>query len=434
MGAVETRNLHPESASDYRIKPLSTLTMTWSIPGRKKELLAGIFLIAMTISNLVTVSGLVPFLRSGYQNFAIFYTAGKMVRDGRTASLYDLSAQYQVQQQFAPDVRIRKAALPYNHPPFEALFFVPLAGMPFWMAYLIWTALNLLMTAAALWVLLRHFAEVRMGSAVFLGLAATGFYPLVSAIVQGQDCILLLLAYVFAMVAFDKKQDVAAGAALAAGLFRFQLVLPLALILAFRRPRLLIGLVPVAGLWTAVSVLMVGWRGAIGYPSFLMTLEQRRAGGSIVVSGMPNVRGILGGLPWIRNGSYFLVALTLACSIAVVAIAIFHICKRRDAPVISFILATVAALLVSYHALAYDLSLLLPALLVLFHAREQADKRAMQMDVLLLVLLYLFSWFEPLGSSLTMLLWFSLLLLWLYRKRLCSSLSEHGPTIHPSPL
>lgn len=393
--------------------------MTWYKLGRKKEWLAGIFLLAMTISNLVTVSSLVPFLRSGYQNFTIFYTAGKMVREGRTASLYDLSAQYQVQRQFAPDVRIRQGALPYNHPPFEALLYVPLAAMPYWPAYLIWTALNLLMTAAALWVLRRHFVEMRLGSATFLCLAATAFYPLVSAIVQGQECVLLLMAYVLALVAFDKKQDVATGAALAMGLFRFQLVLPLVLILAVRRPRLLVGFLPVAGLWTAISVLMVGWRGVIGYPSFLMTLEKSGAGGSIVVSGMPNLRGMLAGLPGLQPGSVFLMVLTIACSIAVVAMVVLRIRAGRDSSVVAFILATVTAILVSYHTLAYDLSLLLPALLLLFYFRADGSRKEIQLDVLLLVSLYLTSRFQPFGPSLTALAWFVLLLGWLlYRRNL----------------
>ena len=59
-----------------------------------------------------------------------------MIRDGEGAQLYDLRLQYQVQMRFAPNVDIRQVALPYNHPPFEALLFLPLACLKFFPAYL----------------------------------------------------------------------------------------------------------------------------------------------------------------------------------------------------------------------------------------------------------------------------------------------------------
>src|SRR5580658_7697280 len=75
-------------------------------------------------------------VRQGYPDFTIFYTAGKMLRQGLGHSLYDGALQYQVQQSFASGVRIRKGPLPYNHPPFEALIFLPLASLDYAMAYL----------------------------------------------------------------------------------------------------------------------------------------------------------------------------------------------------------------------------------------------------------------------------------------------------------
>src|SRR2546426_1443943 len=108
--------------------------MTWGPFSRTKEHVAGVFLLAMTLSHIVLVPGLLPFLRSGYPNFASFYTAGDMVRRGQTTSLYNLSAQYQLQKQFAPDVRIRQAALPYYHPPFEAILFWPFTFLGYWRA------------------------------------------------------------------------------------------------------------------------------------------------------------------------------------------------------------------------------------------------------------------------------------------------------------
>ncbi|MBI3646411.1 MAG: DUF2029 domain-containing protein [Acidobacteriales bacterium] len=390
--------------------------MTWARLGGRKEVVAGVFLVAMTLSHVVTVPGLVPFLRSGYQDFTIFYTAGRMVRSGQTAALYDLSAQYQVQRQFAPDVPIRQAALPYNHPPFEALLFAPFTLLPYWPAYLLWTALNLIMVAASLLMLRKQFVEIRGLSPAFLTVAAAGFFPIVNAIIQGQDCLLLLFLYVLALAAFEKERDIEAGAALATGLFRFQLVLPLVLILAVRRWRLLLGFIPVAVLLVGVSVALIGWRGAFHYVQFVLGLEKSGAGGSIVAAVMPNLRGMIAGLPGVNARSTLILVLTLVCSTVVVVIAMWLLRTGRDSARFSFTLGSVAAVLVSYHALTYDLSLLFPAVLLPFSAPRQ-DRRIEQADTVLLVLLFLIPWFELLGPSFSPLAWFMLLLVWLFWKR-----------------
>src|SRR5580765_1058130 len=401
--------------------------MTWSPFHRGKEYVAGVFLLAMTLSNIALVPGLVPFLRSGYPNFASFYAAGHMVRHGQTTSLYNLSAQYQAQKQFAPNVQIRQAALPYYHPPFEALLFLPFTFLGYWRAYLFWTALNLAMVMASLAVLRRQFAEIGNLPPAFIVLAAAGFYPLFGAIIQGQDCILLLLLYVLAAVTFKKEKDALSGAILGLGLFRFQLILPLVLILAVRRWRLMLGFMPVAGLLAVVSLAMVGWRGVADYVRVVWTLEKTGAGGSIVAVGMPNLRGMITGLPGVE-GSTLTMAFILMCSIAVFVITVWQIRPVRDSVLFSFSLATIAAVLVSYHALTYDLTLLLPAVLLLFSgsgSQTRATKKETQVDIVLLVLIFLIPRFELLGTSSSHLVWFLLLLGWLFWK-LCKSLTPTG--------
>ncbi len=393
--------------------------MTWARFSRTKEHVAGVFLLAMTLSHIVLVPGLLPFLRSGYPNFASFYTAGDMVRRGQTTSLYNLSAQYQLQKQFAPDVGIRQAALPYYHPPFEAILFWPFTFLGYWRAYLVWTALNLAMVASSLVELRRQFAENGILSPAFVVLAAAGFFPLFGAIIQGQDCILLLFLYVLAAVTFKKEQDALTGAILGLGLFRFQLVLPLVLILALRRWRLLLGFVPVAGLLALVSLAMLGWRGVLDYMRLVLTLEKTGAGGSIVALGMPNLRGMIAGLPGVDAGSTLGMMFILAFSIVVILITVWQIRPAHYSILFSFILATIATVLVSYHALTYDLTLLLPAALLLFSAPwslSRGTKMATQADIVLLVLIFLIPRFELLGTSSSHLVWFLLLLGWLYWK------------------
>ena len=389
--------------------------MTWARFGKPKELLAGVFLLAMTFSNVVSAVKLAPFLRNGYQDFTIFYAAARMVRAGQSSTLYDLTAQYRAQQQFAPNVPIRKAALPYNHPPFEALLFLPLTFLPYVPAYLLWTLLNVIMVVASLTLLRKRFVEIGNLSPGFLLLASAGFLPVASAIIQGQDSILLLLLFVVAFSSMEKGNDSAAGAALAGGLFKFHLVLPLVILLAARRWRMLLGFVPVAALLGGASLAMVGWHGAVGYVQLLLRLENTGAGGSIVGRDMPNLRGIIWTLAGAHRGAS-LIPLTIACSAVVLLIAWWRMGPIRDSVRFAFALATVSTILVSYHTLTYDLSLLLPVALLLFAAPEPESSSSSQADTILLVLLYLGPLFEPFWPRVNQFGWPVLILLWLFWK------------------
>jgi len=391
--------------------------------GRRKQLAAGVFLLAMTLSNLVTAFKLAPQLRNGYQNFTMFYAAARMVRGGQSAALYDLSATSRAQEEFAPNVRIRQAALPYMHPPFEALLFVPFTFLPYVPAYLLWNILNGMLVFASLVLLRRQFAEIGNLPFAFLVLAAAGFLPVASGIVQGQDSNVLLFLFVVALTAAERGNDAAAGAALAAGLFKFNLVLPFVFLLATKRPRLLLGFAPVAALLGGISLAMVGWHGAVGYVPYLFRLENTGAGGAIVSAAMPNLRGILASLAGVHNGAS-LMPLTIACSAVVVAIATWRIALIRDSVCGVFVLATATAILVSYHTFSYDLSLLLPAALLLFAAPDRESSRPSQADVVLLVLLFVAPLFEPFWPHVNQFGWPVVILGWFLWKFGWDSVAE----------
>lgn len=362
------------------------------------------------------VPTVLPSLRRGYQDFTIFYAAGRMVRNGQAASLYDLGAQYRAQQEFAPDVRIRQAALPYNHPPFEALLFVPFTFVRYLPAYGIWTVLNLAMLAMSLALLRKHFAEIGNLSPALLGLAAAGFFPIAMGIIQGQDSILLLLITVLAMVAAAEGRDVAAGAVLALGLFKFHLMVPLVLMVATKRPRLIVGFVPVALALAGVSAAMVGWQGTLDYVRFVLHLERSGAGGAIVAFEMPNLRGLIANMTGAYDGSPWSTLFLLAGSVAVFLAAVWRVRKAGKTVQNTFALATVATMLIGYHTMPYDLSLLLPVALFLFATPGQTGSSGDRADIVLLLLMFLTPLYVFLGLHLNRLGWFALLLIWLFWK------------------
>ena len=380
---------------------------------RQREKVAALFLLAMAVSHVAMVLNVAPALRRGYQDFTIFYTAGRMVRSGQASTLYDPDAQYRTEKEFAPDVRIRQSALPYTHTPFEALLFVPFTFLGYVPAYALWTAFNVALILLNLALLRKPFTEVKTLSPLVLVLAAAGFFPIAIGLIQGQDTILVLFSVVLSMILLKNGQDGAAGAALGLGLFKFHFIAPLALILAVRRPRLLTGFVPIALGFACLSILIVGSRGVVHYVHYVLNLERTGAGGAIMASDMPNLRGLIDTLAGLRTDTAGSIATTLVCSIAVFWATQWRVRRGDESVLHIFTLATIAAILISYHALPYDLVLLFPSALVLL-AKAISDERPSRADTVLLVLLFLTPLYVLLWLRLNQFAWFGCLLIWLW--------------------
>src|ERR1700693_1328941 len=163
----------------------------------------------------------------GLTDFTIFYTAGHMLRDGHGARLYDDALQESLQRSFSPRAfENRGTILPYNHPPFEAVLFVPLAGFSYLTAYVIWLAVNLALLFSALLLLRKRLTALGKTPLHLWILGGLAFFPIFMALIQGQDSILLLFLYCVAFVGLCRGAELSSGSALGLGLYKFHLVLP----------------------------------------------------------------------------------------------------------------------------------------------------------------------------------------------------------------
>jgi hypothetical protein len=339
-------------------------------------------------------------VKAGYGDFVIFYAAGNIVGSGAGHRLYDPALQYRAELPFAPEVREWQRALPYNHPPFEAWLFVPLARLRYFPAYCLWLAINLVIVGGIEWLLRSEVELVGKHSLWFWEIASLGFFPVFLSLLQGQDVLLLVLLYVLSYRALKRGAEWKAGTWLGAGLFRPQGVLPLLIVLALRkRWRVLGGAAAVAGVLGAISIATVGWSEAIRFPAAVMQME-REGGGAPEPADMPNVRGVaamLRGATGNSAGSRASDAMVLAVSIALL---VWVSTKWRERPPgaewdLGFALSVVATVLASYHGYVYDLSLLaLPILLVAEHAKNETDQPAswmiwVPMSLLMFTPLYL---------------------------------------------
>jgi Glycosyltransferase family 87 len=390
-----------------------------------------VFLMAMTVANFSLLFRVIPKLRNGYQDFTIFYTGARLLRDGQASTLYDLATQYRTQQTFT-DVPIRLGPLPFNHPPFEALLFIPFTLLPYWPAYLLWTALNFIMLAATLILLRRHFPRLAAVSKLELTLAATAFFPLAIGLIQGQDIILLLLFFVLAIIFLDQGKDVLAGVLLGAALFRPQTAVPLVVLLAARRWKVLAGFAPVALVLFGVSVVLMGWHGPFDYVHFVIHLDGTKAS-AFGPEAVPNLRGLVTQLPGVSASRPLTTCIIFASSTVVFLLTLRRIRTRQDSVIFSSSLAAITTILVSFHALVYDLSMLFPMLLFLLARvvgidREQIDgMKPDTLTCLLFILLFLTPLYIYLLLVVMRFFWFSPILLWLYFRLLLAPAPAEVP-------
>jgi len=364
-------------------------------------------------------------VRKGYPDFTIFYSAGTMVRPGMAGSLYDERAEFQTQRQFAPEVSIRHGALPYNHPPFEALLFVPLSFLPYLPAYLVWDAVNLGLLVLALLLLPCHIPLLQTKPLGVWVLCAVAFFPIFVCLLQGQDMIVFFFLLAAAYGSLKNGADFWAGCWLGMGLFRPHLVLPLAVILLFSgRRKAVLGVASCALVMAGISIAVIGWRGFLDYPGYVWRLEQIMGRGAIVPDNMPNLRGFLA--IFFRDGHPTALALGATGSICllILAIWIFRSAQHAGNLELGFSAAILVTILISYHAFIYDLGLLLlPALLLLGEGmRRKHWELIVPVVILFFTPLLMFLWLRL--SHLNLLT--PVLFLWLWGMARDSSLVKGG--------
>src|SRR6266566_6535050 len=166
-------------------------------------------------------------LQQGRTDFRAQYTAGYMMRSGNAHRIYDYSAQLFFQNRL---VVARDTALPFDHWPYEALFFVPFSYLPFKSAYFAMLGFNLVVLALSV-RLLRRWTSTLDGIYPWLSsVMVIVFLPTAFALMQGQDSILLLFCLAAAFLALERGREFLAGVLLSLGLFKFQIVLPIAVL------------------------------------------------------------------------------------------------------------------------------------------------------------------------------------------------------------
>jgi len=285
-------------------------------------------------------------------DFPEFYAAAKLVFQGHGHKIYDPTIQHQFQSSYTGRVGTY-----FNHPPFELLLYLPFCLLPLKEAYLLWSLFNLVLLAMIAKLLQEKLMLVEDWRILLLG--SLIFAPVLLTLIQGQDSIVLLFVITKAFVRLEDGNEVKAGAWLALGLFKFQIIVPIAFIVGIVRRRSLLGFAAVLALLTLISISISGWHVPVEYARFLMHMSSLPLAG-IHPGAMANLRGLIE--QFILPPTLRLAVTAAVCTLVMGAVLYDSICghsaEKNDIEFI-FSEAVLAAALVSYHISPHDLSILL---------------------------------------------------------------------------
>jgi hypothetical protein len=216
-----------------------------------------------------------------------YYTAGRLVREGKAASLYAVapgdsilgdatSGPYREAGDAAGVTRQHY----YIYPPLFALLFIPLGYLSFPAALDLWLGIDLLLLGLfmALYVEVRG-DEMTLGEVAFMiGISCFEFLPLIWAMAVGQTSLIVLVLLTATLLLWKRGRDVAAGVVL--GLAVAIKLTPALLSLFFwwrGRRKIAFASAIVFAATQAVSIAVLGWG---VHREFFLNVVPSMAGGT----------------------------------------------------------------------------------------------------------------------------------------------------------
>jgi len=284
-------------------------------------------------------------------DFKMFYTAALALRSGHASELYSRDLYVTLQRQLLPALSLYDVKV-YTHPPYELLVFWPLSFLGYKAAGYCWLAVSILLGLLC--------GRLLPGYAAVLGL-----FPFLAMLLEQQDSVLALLLLIACWRALREAREVRAGILLGLALFKFQIVVPLALLLLFWRPAIWKGLAISSAVVVLLSYALAGPAGMRSYARYVSSMAQDSAAAVSARYRMdPRTNPTLRGLTYeilSRGGES---APPLAAHVMPFALGLLDLLcigaaakfmRGNAGPEAKFSVAVLAALLVSFHLLMHDL-------------------------------------------------------------------------------
>jgi GT2 family glycosyltransferase len=291
-------------------------------------------------------------------DFFNFYAAAKLYVTNGGAAVYDIAMQRQVELQITGADPSRFIVLPYFHPPYYTLLIAPLALLDYREAYYAMAAINVLLAAALIVILVRSSMTVRGRGWLIAGAMIAGFFPLFVTVLQGQSDLVVLVPLAAAYAAWARGRPGTAGALSALALAKPQLLLLIPVLFVARRSwRALAAFAGVLAGLGLLSVVTFGFGPVVTYLYSIATwaITGRLPHTEQLVYTDPAVYSLRNVLEAIPGGGKIVAFVILIVLLGFVALSLSW---RPDKPRLDFALAIAASLVLSPHQNVHDLVLL----------------------------------------------------------------------------
>ena len=296
-----------------------------------------------------------------------FYTGALLIQSGHAAQLYDLESQKALQKTLLQGRDPRYGGwelLPFLSPPFVALALAPFASLSLPIFYTLSGAVQWVLIFGLMLALQHSVTGWPQSWRLALALLTVVWLPLSWALMQGQVSILLALSFTLAYLALRANRNILAGIILSVLWIKPQyVVLVLPALLIWRNWR---GAGAFAGAslgLLAASWITVGSDGLIAYARLLTGIETSGAFYGMFPGVYNTLSGILFRLFGVSGWLWFVLSSLL------VALTLWQ--ARRGFGPSAFALVILTTVLVSLHTHSYDLTILLPAAALGWHALKQ---------------------------------------------------------------
>ncbi len=319
-----------------------------------------------------------------FSDLRIFTTGIDMVRSGERHELYNFEAQQRAQTRLYPETRV-SGLLPFNHPAFELLFYWPISGFSYRMAFLLWALANVGLVLLIARLMAPVVPALVQATGIPLALYLLAFYPVIYVCGEGQDSLIFLLLLVLSMRSMNGGRTFLAGFLLAIACFKFHLVLGIAFFVLCLRGkwRGLAGLASGGAVVLGISLAIVGRAMLHDYPAMLRNQSVMTPWGFIPWF-MPNLRGILQWTLGYLLDIGLILPIIFMSSAIVAVIATWLVLSNRTQPdeTLTYSIAILTAILVSYHLHVQDLSMaILPMLVLADHGLRAWHRNALHESV-----------------------------------------------------
>ena len=325
----------------------------------------------------------------GHADFRQLYVAGYMVRHGYRHQLYDYGTQTLLQTKLVTNEDL---ALPFIRPAYQALLMAPLSVFSYRTAYLLFLTINCFLLS---WCCkqVRAWAPTLIAKwGLLIPALIVAFLPINIALMQGQDSILLLAILMTGMAQVTRRRDSSAGFLVGLGLFKLQLIIPIALLfIAWRRWRFVTALAVSAVSMSLVSLIVMGFAQAKAFAVSLMSVGGVSSPDAINfplrVQLMGNLRGVIASTFANTLSREDIRVATILLSVILIFAVVILVPRESKYPLLP--IAISAAVIASYYLFIHDLSVLLIPILIAMEARTKASERSRHFHGWLAALAYI---------------------------------------------